>query len=90
MKKAEKNALIKWAKTLSNEELEKEYYKSVYDCLGSQVDEMYERGYDMRDIQEREKFEDYLCQKSDILEALCAERGIELWKRDEPEGVSNE
>lgn len=82
MKKSEKNALRKWAKALTDEELEKEYYKSVYDCLGSKTEEMYELGYDILDIEEQEELENYLCEKSDILEALCGERGIELWKEE--------
>lgn len=80
MIKSEKNALIEWAKTLTDEELEKEYYASVLDTLGTQCEEMYERGYDIRDIIEREKHEKYLAEKCDILEALCDERGIKLWK----------
>ena len=83
MTKSEKNALVKWAETLSDEELEKEYYKSVFDSLGSETEEMYERGYDLRDIEERDKFEDYLGEKSDILGQLCEKRGIELWKENE-------
>ena len=80
MKKNEKNALIEWASKLSNDELEEEYYKSAYDCLGSQTDKMYELGYDLVDIEERDKFETYLCEKSDVLEQICAERGIALWQ----------
>ena len=79
MTKKEKATLIEWANKLSNEELESEYYKSAYDCLGSQTDEMYELGYDLVDIQERDKYEKYLCEKSDVLEVICAERGIKLW-----------
>ena len=79
MTKSERSQIIKWASTKTNEELEKEYYDSVFDCLGSEVDEMYERGWDMQDIIEREKYEKYLGQKSDILMRLCEERGIKLW-----------
>lgn len=80
MKKSEQNAIIKWAESLTDEELEKEYYDAVFDSLGSQTEDMYELGYDMRDIQEREEHEKYLCQKSGLLEGLCIQRGIELWK----------
>ena len=83
MKKVEKNAIEKWAETLTDEQLETEYYKAVYDCLGSQTEEMYERGYDMRDIEDQEELENYVCDKADILEGLCLERGIELWKENE-------
>ena len=81
MTKAERNQIVKWASTVTNEELENEYYDSVYDCLGSDVDEMYERGYDMVDIREREEYEDWLCSRSDVLEQLCLGRGIKLWER---------
>lgn len=80
MKKTEKNAIIKWANTLTDEELEKNYYDSVFDSLGSQTEQMYELGYDIVDILERENHEKYLRQKCLLLEVLCLERGIELWK----------
>lgn len=81
MTKSERSHIIKWAKTLTNEELEAQYYRAAYDCLGSQTDEMYERGYDMVDIIEREKYEKFLCDEADLLEMLCYERGIKLWER---------
>ena len=81
MRKSEKENILKWANDLTNEQLEDEYYKSVYDSLGSEIDDMYELGYDMRDIIEREKHEKYLCEKSSVLEMLCEQRGIKLWER---------
>ena len=83
MRKQEIERIKKEVSSLTNEQLEDKYYKAVYDCLGSQVDEMYERGYDMRDIIERDKYETYLCEYADVLEAICQERGIELWKEEE-------
>lgn len=80
MTKSERNQIIKWANTLADEELEKEYYNSVMDSLGSETEEMYELGYDMVDIIERDKFEKWLCQKSDLLGKLCEGRGIKLWE----------
>ena len=50
------------------------------DSLGSETEEMYELGYDIRDIIEREKFEKWLGEKSNLLEQLCEERGIKLWE----------
>lgn len=82
MTKSERNQIIKWTNTLTDEQLENEYYDSVMDCLGSQAEVMYERGYDMQDIIEREKFEDFLCQQSDLLEMICEQRGIKLWERE--------
>ena len=80
MTKAERNKIIQWANTLTNEELEKEYYDGVFDCLGSDAELMYEQGWDMVDIREQEKLEKYQMEKSHILEQLCEERGIKLWQ----------
>lgn len=80
MTKAERNKIIQWANTLTDEELEKEYYDGVWDCLGSDAELMYERGYEMSDIHEQEKLEKYQMEKSHILEQLCEERGIKLWQ----------
>lgn len=80
MKQKDKNAIIKWANALTNEELEQEYYNNVLYCLGSDAEIMYERGYDMVDIREQEKLEKYQSEKTDILEQLCEERGIKLWE----------
>lgn len=41
---------------------------------------MYERGYDISDIREREKHERWLSRQSDMLEELCRQRGIQLWE----------
>lgn len=79
MKKADKDALIKWANELTDEELKQKYYDSVFDSLGSQCEEMYERGYDMRDIEEQRTHEKYLAEKASLLDQLCKERGIDLW-----------
>lgn len=40
MTKSEKNKIIKWTNTLKDEELEKEYYDTLFDTLGSQAEEM--------------------------------------------------
>ena len=80
MTKSEKNNIIKWANTLTDDELKAEYYDAAFDTLGSQAEEMYERGWDMQDIIEREKYEKWLGQRADILESLCYGRGIKLWK----------
>ena len=79
MTKSEKNEIIKWSNTVSNEELERTYYDTVYDTLGTQIDDMYELDYDMTDILEREKYEKYMSQKVDLLEMLCVKRDIKLW-----------
>ena len=82
MTKSERNQIIKWANSLTDDELEAEYYRAVWDTLGSQAEKMYERGWDMQDIIERERFEKWLGLKADLLELLCYERGIKLWDED--------
>ena len=52
----------------------------MFDCLGSQCDEVYERGYPIEDIQERAKFERYLSRQEEMLSVICSERKIKLWE----------
>lgn len=78
MNKREYAKLKKQTDTLTDEELKKEYYEITFQSLKSQTEEMYERGYDMADIREREKHERWLSRQSDMLEDLCNERGIKL------------
>jgi hypothetical protein len=80
MTRTEKDHFVKYARGLSDEELEQMYYDIVFSTLGSEAEEMYDRGYDMVDIMEQEKYERDLSVKSGILEGLCMERGIKLWE----------
>lgn len=57
MNKRELAKLKKWTDTLTDEQLKKEYNDAMFKTLGSQAEEMYERGYDRVDIIEREKYE---------------------------------
>ena len=82
MTKKERNEIIKFTEKLTDDELEKEYYDAVYRSLGSQTEYMYELGYDISDIVEREKYEKYLGQSADLLEYLCEQRGIKLWEKE--------
>ena len=79
MKKREKLVLLNWANQLSDQELEEAYYETVLDSLGSEAEEMYERGYDLPDIREQEQYEKYKREKADLLESVCIKRGIKLW-----------
>lgn len=79
MKKSESNKIIKFASVLSDEELEDKYYDLVYESLGSQTDIMYELGYDMVDIIERQKYEKFIREECDLIGELCEKRGIKLW-----------
>ena len=80
MTKSERTKIIKWVNSLTDEELEEEYYRASWDTLGSQAEEMYEQGWDMQDIIEREEYEKHLGQIADLLESLCYGRGIKLWE----------
>ena len=82
MTRKKRNEIIKFAEKLTDEELKKEYYNSVDDSLGSLCEVMYERGYDIVDIIEREKYEKYLVQRTDLLGELCEQRGIKLWGKE--------
>lgn len=83
MNKREYAKLKKQTYTLSDEQLKKEYYDALYDSLGSQTEEMYERGYDRIDIIEREKYERWLSRQRAMLEKICSERGIKLWETEQ-------
>lgn len=80
MKRLKRNSLVKWANTLSDKELEDEYYEAVFDSLGSVAEKMYDLCYDMGDIEEQEEYEKYRHDKADILGWLCEQRGIKLWE----------
>lgn len=56
MNKREYAKLKKWTGTLTDEQLKEEYYDAVFDTLGSQAEEMYERGYDIADILRSKKW----------------------------------
>lgn len=79
MNKREFAKLKKWTDTLTDEQLKKEYYDTMFRTLGSQAEEMWERGYDEADIREMEKYERWLSRQSDMIETICHERGIKLW-----------
>ena len=80
MRKRDMDAILKWAQELTDEELKKEYYDAACESLGSVAEKMYELGYDLQDIKEREKYEKYVCERAGVLGALCEERGIRLWE----------
>lgn len=74
-----KNKIIKFCNSLSDDDLLAEYYDAVYGSLGSLTDKMYELGYDISDILEREKYEKYEMERADIIGNECIKRGLELW-----------
>lgn len=80
MRLAERNEIIRLVHGLFNEELEREYYDTVYDSLNNQSEKMYEMCYDIKDIVEEEEIQEYLSEKADLLGRLCDQRGIKLWE----------
>lgn len=80
MTRKQRNEIIKSTEKMTNEDLEKEYFRAAYDCLGSHCDKMYELGYDIIDIEERRNYEKYLTEIVDLLGYLCEQRGIRLWE----------
>ena len=52
---------------MSDEELCCYYHRALYASLGSQLEDMYDLGYDMADIKECEEYEKYLVEKCDVL-----------------------
>ena len=89
MTRKEKQIIIKETELLSDDELKKLYYESVFDSLGSQVEDMFELGYDMIDVKERVNYERFLIEKSTILETICIARGIKLWNEEEQNEQEN-
>lgn len=80
MLKKDKQAIYEWAAGLNDEQLKKEWWDTISKTLGSQAEEMYERGYDIEDIREQQKIEKYYSEESELLENLCKKRGITVWE----------
>ena len=81
MTRKERNDLLKWAKSLSDEELEKAFLEAYHDYLQSGCyDEMYELGYDEIDIEAQMETDKYLEDQCNILQKLCYDRGIDPYR----------
>lgn len=80
MTKAERRILAEYAANAPEAELEDAYYSAVMDSLGSITEEMYELGYDMADIKEQERLENYYAERCAIFENACIKRGIRIWE----------
>ena len=79
MNKRERRDFVRYLSGLSDSDLEAYYYRSVLDSLGSEAEQMYELGYDVDDIQEREVYERELCERVGLIETECLRRSIALW-----------
>lgn len=70
MKKLEKQALLNWARQLSDQKLREEYNKAI-DILSNAIEDNYYLSIPLpKDIKE----------KVSIIGEICRERGISLWE----------
>lgn len=79
MNKLERRDFVRYLSGLSDSDLEAYYYRSVFESLGSEAERMYELGYDIADIAEREVYERELLERVNLIEAECSRRSIALW-----------
>lgn len=70
--------LKKWSVTISDEQLKKEYYYALSKTLSKPTKDMSDRGFDLADIREMEKFDRWLVRRFAMLRVICIERGIDL------------
>lgn len=78
MKKTIKQKEIKYIKSLSDEDLKYNYSSIYWDCLGTRVDAMIERGYSIEDIREQEQYEKYQQELCDLYEDEMNLRGLKF------------
>ena len=65
----------------TSDELEKEYFKILYnDVLGSRSEAMAEAGYEISDIEEQRELEEYADKVTDIIAEILFSRGIDVWE----------
>lgn len=79
MNNRELKKLKKWTDTLTDKELENEYYGAVYEHIGS-MDGDIECEYDTIDAIAQKKREEEFHEYIDMLKHLCEERGIKLFE----------
>lgn len=76
----ERIAIYTECSLMSDEKLIDYYHKKCLLSLGSQVEDMYNLGYDMVDIEERISYEKYLIEELDIIVGLLKKRNLDPWK----------
>lgn len=86
MNKRDRRDFVRYLPGLSDFDLKAYYYQCVFESLGSEAEQMYELGYDVSDIVEREVYERELCERVDLIEAECSRRSIALW---DPTGLED-
>ena len=80
MRLNQKKSIIKECNSMNDEELIDYYHEAVLLSLGSQVEYMHDRGYEMADIKERISFEKYLIEKCDVIMDVLRKRNLDPWE----------
>lgn len=76
--KKERTEILCYCAMLNDKELLERYFEIEFSTLGTQTDQMYDLGYDLVDIREQARYEEYLGLKLDLYEEVCRKRGIKL------------
>lgn len=80
MRLDQKKLIIKECNSMNDDQLIDYYHEILLRTLGSQVEDMYNLGYDMVDVEERISYEKYLIEELDIIEGLLKQRNLDPWK----------
>lgn len=80
MRLDQKKSTIKECNSMNDDQLIDYYHETLFRTLGSQVEEMYDRGYEMADIKERISFEKYLREKCDVIMDVLRKRNLDPWE----------
>lgn len=80
MRLDQKKLIIKECNSMNDDQLIDYYHEILLRTLGSEVEDMIDHGYEMADINERLRFEEYLCEKWDVIRDILKERNLDPWK----------
>ena len=80
MRKRDQDRILKKLRSMTNEELLKEFKDDFSGSLGSDVPEMIEQEYDPRDIKDRKEYEKSMRENTCLESMVLQERGIDVWK----------
>lgn len=80
MRLDQKKLIIKECNSMNDDQLIDYYHEILLRTLGSEVEDMIDHGYEMADINERLRFEEYLCEKRDVIRDILKERNLDPWK----------
>lgn len=81
MTKQDKTKCFERFAMMNDDKLLSEYHEQLLNTLGTQTDKMYELGYSMEDIKERERFEKEISDELHLCEECLNKRGIDIWPK---------